>query len=931
MWTATLREWSARLRGALGHGRRNQNPDEELRSHLDLAADAARHSGTSNDANTRSAMMRAGRGAHAMYEMRDRRGLPWLDDAARDLTYAARLLRRNPGFTAVALLALALGIGVNTTVFTAYKAMVARGLDARAPREMVNLALMRPSGTTSFLFSHPDYESYRDAVRAFSGLVAFAVERPTLSDTGGAAVQRTSPADSGLGRLGLLPTTGNVEYASAFMVSENYFAVLGVPALRGRTFDAIAARDLLASPPALIAENYWQRRFAGDPAMIGRIVHLNGVAVTIVGITPHDFMGTGAAVPDFWLPLSIAPLLHGDDTWLRNRDNERLRLFARLAPGVTMAQAQAEMNAAADRIRALHKPQSEASQPATAMVWPGSPFPLPLEVYGGLKLSILLIMVAAGMVLVVACANVASLQLARARWRRDELHTRLALGASRARVVRQLLTESALLGGIGGGAALLVSWTFLKFAIRQAAAALPVEFGTLVFDVAPDAATFAYVCAISFLAAMLFGLAPALESSRTALVSTLRPGTAPSRSRTLQDGFLAAQVALSLVLLVAGSMLIRSAIRSLRADPGYDRSHIVVVDFRFPEGARYSAPRKNAITTELHARLAALPGVTVVASGRAPSDDVFRTPVRSAEATSSADGSVRSIVRYGFVGVGYFDALGIPLVLGRGFGSADAVAGAAVISESTARLLWPGENPVGRRLRLGPTDERFGLGQNTDADGPAYQVIGVARNARGVQFDGSDSRIVYLPLTLERVPTRPLLVRSASDPVDVMRAIDPVIAAIDPALLVTTSTIDDRLRQSAPFLIATIAAAVASTVGLIGLLLAAMGIYGTVSYIVALRTREVGIRIAVGADSRDILALILRESTRPVAAGLVAGLALGGAAAYLLRGVLFGLNNVDVASFVGVSCVLLAVAWLAAFPPARRALRVDPAVALRYE
>ncbi|MGA2581582.1 MAG: ABC transporter permease, partial [Bryobacteraceae bacterium] len=409
----------------------------------------------------------------------------------QDLRYGSRMLYRNAGFTAVAVFALALGIGVNTAVFTAYKAMIARPLDARDPGEMVNLTLVRQSGATDFAFSYPDYEAYRDSARSFSGVIAFSPEHMRLSNAGGVISQRDSAAGSGMGRLGLLPPgASNAEFTFVFVVSENYFKILGVAALRGRTFESIGT-GLAASPSVLISENYWQKRFAGDPAVLGKTIRLNGAAVTVAGITPHDFVGTSVAVPDFWLPLSLEPLVHADGQWLSNRENQFCRLFARLAPGVRMGQAQTEMTLLAGRLRALHDPRSESAKPATALVSPGSPLPHKLD--DGVKFAILLIMAAAGMVLAVACANVASLQLARARSRQNELRTRLSLGASRLRVVRQLLTESALLGLLAGVVALLFTSALLKVSVALAAEAFPAEYGTLIFDVNPDFEIFAYV------------------------------------------------------------------------------------------------------------------------------------------------------------------------------------------------------------------------------------------------------------------------------------------------------------------------------------------------------------------------------------------------------------------------------------------------------
>jgi predicted permease len=849
----------------------------------------------------------------------------------QDLRYAVRMLRRNPGFTGVAMLALALGIGVNTAVVTAYKTMVARPLQARDPSRMVNLTLLRDSGAANFTFSYPDYESYRDSMHSFSGLIATNREQMRLSTEDGIISQRASASESGLGRLGLLPPgASNAEFASVLVVSENYFEVLGAAPVRGRTFDAIGIPELLTSPSVLISENYWQKRFAGDSAVLGKTVRLNGAALKIIGITPHDFVGTHVAAPDFWLPVTLDPLVHGDLNSLRNRERPLYRLFGRLAPGVSMIQARAEMTLVADRLRTLHDPKSEWAQNATALVTPGSPFPVPLRMNRPLLFTILFIAAATAMVLLVACADVGSLQLVRARSRQSELETRLALGASRLRIIRQLLTESALLGLLAGGVAFLFSWALLKVGVTFAAEAFPAEFGTLIFDVTPNLAVFGSVVALSLTAGILFGLAPAMESSRSAF-SAARGGTSTVRSRRIQDLLVGAQVALSLVLMIAGSMLIRSSVNSLKMKTGYDGKHVVDLDLQFPEGAKYSAARKFALVQELRTRLSALPGVAAVTSSRPPGDYGFLTAAAALDGEKSSASIVQSM-HYAYVQPNYFQTVGIPLFLGRGFESqAGQGMPSIVLSDSAAQQLWPGGNPIGRIIRLGTTDEKIHNPGELRADGPAYQVIGVVHDTRGFELNGSDSRLLYLPLYEDRLQNYPILIRTRTDPALVMRAMDSAILSVDPDLVATTSTLDEMLHRSPSFIISSLAAAVASTVGLLGLLLALMGIYGTVSYIVLLRTREIGIRMAVGAQKRDILGLILGESTRPVIAGLLAGMFLAVGVSYLLRGLLYGLSAIDGISFAGVSLLFLAIALLAAWPPARRAMRVDPCVALRYE
>jgi hypothetical protein len=427
-----------------------------------------------------------------------------------DVKFGIRTLSRGRWSTVVTILSLALGIGVNTALVTAYKAFFARPLDARNADEMVNIAVTRNSGVTEYEFSHSDYEGFRDSVIGFSGLAAFRVARVQLTNAGGMISQRAADEQSVLGRLMTAPPS-NAEFAQALVVSENYFSVLGISPLHGRSFEAANTDDASGLPAVLVSENHWQRRFKGDPAIVGKTVHLNGVAVTIIGVTPRDFVGTFIATPAFWLPLSIDPLINGDSQWLLNRENRPYRIVGRLARGATIVQARAQITSVADRLWTQYDSNAGSSnRPATGLVWPGSPFPYPPSRLPGLNLAIGLILFGAAMLVAVACANVGSLQLARARSREAEMRTRFSLGATRARIIRQLLTESALVGLAAGALALLFSWTLLKVGVRVVADALPVQFGTLVFDVNPNLAIFAYVLLISLIAGILSGLSPAI-------------------------------------------------------------------------------------------------------------------------------------------------------------------------------------------------------------------------------------------------------------------------------------------------------------------------------------------------------------------------------------------------------------------------------------
>jgi predicted permease len=722
--------------------------------------------------------------------------------------------------------------------------------------------------------------------------------------------------------------------ASVHFVSNNYFSVLGVGAIRGRTFEDADDRKAASTQLALIGENYWQARFGGDPAVLGKAIRLNGVSFTIAGITPHNFVGTNVDAPDFWLPLSSEPMIHPDANWLRDRENRCCRLNARLAPGATMGQAQAEMSATAERLRALHEPKSELAQPVTALVWPGSPFPIPVRAdLGGLDYVLLLIQAAVGLVLVIACANVACLQLARAASRQSELGMRLSLGASRLRLIRQLLTESTMLGVLAGFVGFLFSWAFLQIVVVAAADAFPAEYGTFIFHVTPDLGIFVYVFCISVVAGILFGLTPALESSGAAVSSALKAnaGTSPRRGKRMREILMAAQVAISLMLLIAGSMLIRSSIRALKMETGYDSKHSVSLSLQFPDGPRYNATTQAALVRQLRTRLASVGGVAAITSGVAPDGGVLRAADITLNGEVPSGKNSKAVLFYRYVEANYFQAMSIPVLFGRAFqtqaGEPEPV---VVLSESAARQLWPGENPIGRSLRMG-TDSQFKTKNQLVPDGKSYEVIGVARDTRGVLMDGSDSQLVYVPMPEDRAQDYPILIRTQAEPEQSMGAVGTALATVDPDVAVSASTLEDMLLQTPAFAASSMSAAIATSIGLLGLLLASMGIYGTVSYMVVLRTREVGIRVALGARKRDVMLLMLRESTRPVVAGLFAGMIFAVGVSYLLRKVLYGLNMIDGVSFGGVALLFMGIALVASYLPSRRAMKVDPMVALRYE
>ena len=922
--------WFSRWRA-----RRNDELSEELEFHLAMRERWNVDRGMNGDAARRNARLRFGNPQVWRERMREIGWMTLPQSVLQDVKYGLRSIRRNARFTAVAVIALAIGIGINTTVFTAYKALVKRGVEARDASSIVSVTQVRESGQQEAQFSYPDYEEYKQA-HTLAGVVATGqqFEQLIMSDAGGSSGDRKAASESLFSKWGLVPssaTASKAELASITAVSENYFSVLGIAAVRGRMFSEQDRKQLAAAPAVLISENFWRTRFGGDPEIIGRAIRLNGAAVTIIGITPRDFVGTSIGVPDFWVPLSLRPVIHPGDKSLKDVEELCCRLFGRLAPEASMDQVQAEMSSIATQRSKLHKVKDRKDELKRVLVSIASPFPRKLD--SGLRFAIFLIMLATAMVLVIACANVASLQLARAAARQNELGVRISLGASRRRLIRQLLTESALLGLIAGVVALLSSWAMLRVMAKLAKDTLPANMGTFIVNVNPDAAIFTYVFGISILAGVLFGLAPSLESTRSALTSWMKANSAmaPARNRRLRDWLTGGQVAVSFVLLIAGSMMVRSALHALTMTTGYETKHVVDVTLQFPEGPEYDSARQNAVLKNVIERINARPGIAEITTGRPPDGGGLRSAAVAIDGAKAEAHNMKAFLFYTYVEANYFHALDIPIVYGRGFhAGAGTQEPTVVLSETAAQSLWPGQNPIGRTLEMN-SDGNYHAKNELTPDGRAYQVVGVAHDTRGVLLDNSDAAEVYLQIPENRRNEFPTLVRTSIAPGQLMRGIEETIASVDGNIVASTSTLDDMLKQTPPFLVSGMVALIAGTVGLLGLVLSAMGIYGTLSYMVVLRTREVGIRMALGARRGEVLWLMLRQSSAPVIYGLIVGGLLAIGDFYLLRKVLYGVGPLDVVSYGSISALFLVVALVASFVPARRATQVDPSVALRYE
>jgi predicted permease len=912
--------------------------DEELRYHLTRREELNKQAGIP-EAEARLAARRSFGNVNLLKERtREIDLLVFIETFLNDLQFAARMLAKHPSFTVLGVLALAVGIGVNTAVFTACKAVLLQSLDAKDPGQLVNVYRSTQQQQYNPTFSYPDFEFYRDHNHVFTGLVATTggeLAMTAESNTG-------SDAAGGGGLAGVfgfrLPgvVRGSSEFVSVLSVSEDYFAVLGENAIRGRVFLPQDTPDLVSHPAMLISENFWRRRFAQDPSILGKSVKLNGSAFTIIGITPHDFLGTNINVPNIWLPMRLWPLALKNATVLSDREETCCALYGRLQPGISLQQAQADMNLLSVHVRKLHSPHSEGADTVAIRLTPGSHImPLSPAHDSGLAFALLLILCAVGLVLLIACANVSSLQLARSVARQREIGVRLSLGASRLRIIRQLLTESALMGVIAGIVSLCMTWWLLRLLMLGIAASLPAEWGSLALHLEPDLYVFAYVFLLSVCAGVIFGLVPALQTSRPSLSSALKEEGSGfalyvSRSR-LRDLLVATQAAASVFLLIGAGLLIHGSIRSILLNPGYETKLVTGLDTYFPAGLGYTHEKQLAEVRRLIQELRNTPDVKTVSQGLPPDGGGLRTAAVGLNGLKPSTDKTARTVFYSYVAPNYFECLGIPLVIGNTFsGQPTSQQTTVILSQSAATEFWPGQNPIGKRLALDASNQFHTRGQLMP-QGAAYEVIGVAKDTRAITPQGGDDRKAYLVLPTDQEDSVPILIRYTNIRKDRSLELGKRLRAVDPNLIVYAETLEGLLTSTPTFVITRLAAIFASLIGGLGLLLACVGIYGTVGYAVTRRTREIGIRMALGAFKTDVLRLIILESSRPVALGLIVGVVAAAAGSHLLQSLLFGLGTLDPIAFGTVALLFLLISLLAAYLPARRATQVDPAITLRYE
>jgi predicted permease len=818
-------------------------------------------------------------------------GDPLMQTLAQDVRFACRLLVKSPGFTAVAVLTLALGIGVNTAIFTWMKALVLEPLPGvPRPGELVMLAGQNRDGTgCCWGTSYPNYLDYQARARTVD-ILGYEIASVDLT------------------------VGGEPERVSGTIVTGNYFDVLGVKAALGRTFQPEEYRTPDTHAVVVISHALWQRRFGSDPDVVGRAVTLNNRPFTIVGVLPQGFRSAMPGIAfDVFVPATLqAAVVPGSDR-LHARGAAWLDLIGRLRPGATRDRAQAEMNVISRQIEQEH-PGLFTQEGRTLGVYTLTD--APLGVASAAYPVLLSLMAVVGLVLLVACANVANLLLARAAARQREMAVRLAMGARRGQLVRQLLTESLLLAGLAGGLGLLLA----HWLGRAALGFLPSTDLTVSLNLDADARVLAFAATVAMATGVVFGLVPALQTSRVDLVTTLKAERtdAGARRAWLRGALVAAQVALSLVALVTAGLFLRSLWAARALDPGFDTGPALMVSMDlFPNG--YTAETGDALYRRILDGAAALPGATGATLVRRPplsSRGARGTGIDEVEGYTPGPNE-RMGTLYDTVGPDYFQMMGIPLVRGRGFSTRDDAASTpvVVVNQTMARTYWPGEDPLGRHLQIG--DRRL-------------EVVGVARDVKYRSIDERARLYMYLPVYQRYEPDETLVVRTAGEPTALVEPLRRLVAGLDPNLaLFNVRTMAEHVNGALGS--RRVAATGAVVFGLLALALAMVGVYGVVSYTVTRRTHEIGVRVALGARPGDVFRMALVHGLRPAAVGAVIGLAAAYAAARLLRGLLYGVSPGDPATFAAVALLLALVAVAAAWVPARRAMRTDPVTALRYE
>jgi predicted permease len=818
-----------------------------------------------------------------------------MDVLWQDLRFGYRQLVKRPVLTLVAVVSLGLGIGANTTVFNFVNALLLRPLPVEEPERLAEIYTSEAQGDQYGTVAYPDYAYYRDHSEVFSGVAAHGMMLLSMT------------------------TQGKGEVVWGEMVSGNYFTVLGVrPALGSLSLPA-DDRDVASSSVAVISHNIWRRRFASDPNIVGKTVTLDGHGFTVMGVADEKFTGTMAGlVPEVWVPIGMQALVKPGDDLVNSRKARTLFVIGRLKPGVSLEQAGANVAVLASQLEQSF-PETNKGRGAT-LAAASSILP---QARGAVAAFLGLLMAVVALVLLIACTNVANLLLARATGRRKEIAMRLALGASRWRLVRQLLTESALLSLLGGAVGLFIAiWaTKLLLAFKPP---LPVQ---ITLDLGLDTRVLGFTLGLSFLTGMIAGVLPAFQATRPNLVPALKDdaqgaGGGPRRFR-LSNLLVVAQVTLSLVLVIGGGLFLRSLQRSQVVDPGFKNRDLLVATLML-ELHGYSEPAGRVFFKQLEQRVAALPGVQSVSlASHIPLGLENRmTGIAVSGYDAPANGDAMQ-VGYNIVGPKYFETLGIQLLQGRDFNDSDdpKKPRVVIVNETMAQRFWPGQDPIGRTLRM--ADE-------TGPKGPEMQVIGVVKNGKYRSLSETPQPFMHMPFQQNYEPLMSLLVRGPGAPQNMIVPVQREVQAIDPNLpFFEVKTLDEHL--SIALLPQRIAAVLLGVFSLFALLLTSVGLYGVVSYTVRRRTREIGIRIALGAQRSHIIRLVVRQGMLLAFIGILIGLAAAFGLTRFVSGMLYEVGATDAVTFGGSALLLTLVTLAASLIPARKATRVDPMTSLRAE
>jgi predicted permease len=894
-----LRELARRLKMLLHRHRFDADLEEEMRLHLELRQQENLESGMTADDARAAARRRFGNVTFLRERSHIAWGWEWFEHMAQDVRYGLRMLRKSPGFTTAAILAISLGVGINVGIFSVLNAATLHLLPIPRAEQMVSVSevlhghFSRNVHGEGELFSYPEYVDYRDHNHVFTGLIAY---EPFVDATlVGARMQQL---------LGAL-------------TSCNYFDVLNEHPVLGRGFVDSDCAAPGASPVVVLSDDLWQRTFDGDPSLVGKTVNLNQTSFRVVGIAPPRFYGIDVVPTSFWAPITMQRALDpgsGPGGDRLGEDNlSWLAMLGRTRSGLSLKEVRTDLSLIAGRIDLRHPGRMTSLTLSTPTLFGR---PAEREVLVPVASVVL---VAFGLVLLIACANVSNLLLARASVRHRELALRLSLGASRARLVRQLLTESLLLSLIGGAlGSLLAFWSFASI-MHFVTLRLPQEFSSLAMNVnvAPDFHVLAYALALTFFTGIAFGLIPALKSSRADLNTALKEdgthsGSGKKGGRFLRNALVGGQIAVCMVLLLATGLLLRGLYHAQTIDPGFDTRNVAAAFFNLRRQG-YDEKRATTFMRNLREGIAGVPGVMEVAQAEcAPLSHEFSADSFTVPGRADAVG-----IEYNHVSREYFSVVGIPIVRGRGFTEADERDDAAVIivTESTARRLWPGEDPLGKSLR--------------ESTGHQDTVIGIAKDAQVSHLGEADGPYLYFPAGPRDDGRAYMLVRFAGGYAAASKGIRDAVQFLDPNMPVHAVKLGDYLEiWRMP---SRIASALSGALGGLALLLASIGVYGMVSYTVSRCVHEIGIRMALGADRTDVMKLVVKQAMRPVLIGGLVGLAGCAAVSWTLSSMLFGVSAHDPIAFISVPIFLFVVALAACYMPAQRAMRIDPMVALRHE